>query len=855
MPFKGKWKKREKIPTYAPILGEGPLDASIMLVGERPGIDEDNAGRPFVGPSGQALDYYLDSVGLRREDIYVTNLVKTYSPDSPTQAEISDWEGVLRDEVAQINPLIIGAVGVHSASWLLEGSYLDLDTQHGLLLRSSKFDEVLVVPIFHPASAFYNPESGKFIQYDFQSLAAAAQGDLVEATDTHPDPAYRTERPNIVPVAPYIAIDTEGSYAQPWCLSWSTQPGTAYCQRTVGCQGEWKPRGHVLLHNSLHDLSVLNAMGVKLEDGQFTDTMVLAYLLGVEPQGLKALAYRHCGMRMKSYDDVLSTANQCKALEYLYGVCDIDWPDTEPYAIVVKGELKVKNPWSINRYIKRIISDYERDPSTDIRARWDNIEDYIKQPVVSAVGPMEEATLDDIPEEKAVEYACRDADATLRIHPHLLKRVQETEQELISQIDHSIIPMVDRMQRHGFLVDREHFRQLANKCDIIMAQEVAAIEQITGCHINPNSSDQTATVLFDVCGLEPTKFTEGGKRSTQDKVLESLRHQHPVVPHVLDFREASKVKDSFCVSLPRYISSDNRLRPNMRITRVSSGRMSCTNPNLMAIPVRSALGREVRNGFVAAPGHVLATWDLNQVEMRHMAHMSADPLLCQLFLEGKRDVHGETGARMFGVPYELAMLPENAMLYRYPAKRVGFGVITGISGVGLLDQMKLAGAGDWTEEACDKLIEDWFSVYPAVKNYMEGCKAQTRRYGYMRDMWGRIRHLPGIHSHIRHIKEEAGRQSHSHDIQAGAQGIMKVGMAAIWRELKHIWADGWFAEPKLQIHDEIIFELDDHPVLWEIMNEMVVRCLTKAHLEFFPDYRAPLKAKGAFGARWGELEK
>lgn len=197
------------------------------------------------------------------------------------------------------------------------------------------------------------------------------------------------------------------------------------------------------------------------------------------------------------------------------------------------------------------------------------------------------------------------------------------------------------------------------------------------------------------------------------------------------------------------------------------------------------------------------------------------------------------------------------MRYRYPAKRVGFGVITGITGMGLLDQMKLANTGvEWTEEQCDDMIEAWFAEFSYVRDYMDQCRAEARRYGMARDMWGRIRPLPGVHSPIPRVREEALRQSHSHKIQAGAQGIIKVAMAHIWENvLPPLWADGYYVEPLLQIHDELIFEMDEDPWLQEYMNAAVIDALSTKVIDYFPDYRVRLGANGGFGPNWSALEK
>lgn len=221
-----------------------------------------------------------------------------------------------------------------------------------------------------------------------------------------------------------------------------------------------------------------------------------------------------------------------------------------------------------------------------------------------------------------------------------------------------------------------------------------------------------------------------------------------------------------------------------------------------------------------------------------MAAESGDALLMGVYDEG-RDVHSETTTRLG---------TDRAM-----AKRINFSIITGITAMGLYDQCKLAGVADYDEQRCQRLIDSWLQTYRGVSNYMDAKRAEARRYGYVRDMWGRVRYLPGVHSPIPRVAAEALRQSHSHSIQAGAQGIMKVAMARIWAALPDVWAAGYWVEPLLQIHDELVWEME--PDAYDLMDAIVTDALTTAHLEYFPDYRVPLGAKGVQGPNWGALEK
>jgi DNA polymerase-1 len=501
---------------------------------------------------------------------------------------------------------------------------------------------------------------------------------------------------------------------------------------------------------------------------------------------------------------------------------------------------------SIEQRLRRIDSDFlkacfGKEPP-DIRKRWEKVKEDLPDEaarIIAKYGDIPPATLDDAPLSVAVDYACRDADATLRIYPILKARLQEMGLEGVYEMDLAVVPMVERMCMVGMLVDTHHFIALDEHLTSLMAVERAAVHRLGGLEINPNSPVQVADLLFTRLKLKPRKKTPTGLDSTQDKVLEAMRNEHRVIPHIIKYREYGTYRDDFCLKMVRLLDDDGRIHPNLQLTRVSSGRLSCKEPNLLGIPVREEMGKLLRAGFVAGPGKCYGSWDLNQIEMREMAHQSEDPVLCARF-DNDEDVHAATASDYLG-----KKICDVTPVERYAFKRVGFGVITGITEIGLAEQMALAGAEGWDEENCARAIAGYFGIYKRVKQYMENCRAEARRYGYVRDRWGRIRYLPGVHSELRWIRNEAERQSHSFKISASAQGILKHSMRAIWEYMK----DDPRIQPLLQIHDELLFELDDDELFIE---------QTHQAMEYFmcntTRLRVPIKAKGSTGANWGCLK-
>lgn len=433
---------------------------------------------------------------------------------------------------------------------------------------------------------------------------------------------------------------------------------------------------------------------------------------------------------------------------------------------------------------------------------------------------------------------------TARIEPVLEEKIAVMELEAIEALDLSVIPMVERMQRNGMPANKGKLIALGEYCLQEMRKIAHEIEHKCGRPINPDSPPDTRWLLYDFAGLEPSRKTPSGQEwSTDDKALGELAGDE-LVDHVRDYREHSKIRNSFATVLPYSLGEDGRIRCTLRVTRVSSGRLAASDPNLLAQPVRSDLGRQLRGCFECQEGHLLGAWDLDQIEMRKMAHDSRDPVLVQLFLSGT-DVHSSTASKIFGVPIDKV----DPFEHRLPAKRIGFGVITGITGKGLLNQFKLNGIKGYDEQRCDKVIEEYFKIYKGVLRYMEDCRGEGRRFGYVRDSWGRIRYLPGIHSPIPYIRQEAERQSHSFKISSGAQGLLKLGMANIWTDvLPYYWRAGTYVEPLLQIHDELLFEFDK-PVE-KALGEEVLNTMCAAG----SDWIVPVKAKFHAAQDWGGLK-
>lgn len=511
-------------------------------------------------------------------------------------------------------------------------------------------------------------------------------------------------------------------------------------------------------------------------------------------------------------------------------------------------------------------TDADTEPEQDdekkprgLRKWWTkDIKDYaFRMQVEECLGPMPEATLDDVDQRVAVDYSARDADATMRIWPRIEELVRAEGLWDVYEADRNAMPMICQMMDVGWRIDVDYLGELSNDLSAQMDVIEYRLEQLAGHYVNPNSSDQVASLLFDELGLTPIKITDTGKASTANKILKDLqlqaaasmdsdpeaRRAFEATELAIAYRERSKLKSTYTVKLPRQIDENGRLHTLLKCASVASRRLSSEDPNLQNIPARTELGKSVRHAFWHDEGNVLLSCDYAQIEMRVLAHESGEKSLIRAIIDGL-DVHALTTSKVFGIPLEKVT---KSMWQRTVSKTLGFGIVYGISALALKAQIKLLGNMDVPEEQCQAWIEDYtHRSFPAIGEFMADSVAQARRYGYVADMWGHRRYLPGVHSELRGVRGEAERVATNHRIQAGASGIIKLAMAELEPVLRKYRKKG-FCEPLLQIHDELAFEVkaeNAEPFMHEV--ERVMGGVV--------ELKVPVLAEGKIGERWKDLK-
>jgi DNA polymerase-1 len=476
--------------------------------------------------------------------------------------------------------------------------------------------------------------------------------------------------------------------------------------------------------------------------------------------------------------------------------------------------------------------------------------------IEAAWGTIPSATLDDISLDKAVRYAARDADCTCRVDPHLTQIHSALNLAKVEEIDLAVIPYYERMHRNGTMVDPQHFHDFGQYLDALLDLKGSEIDSLVGehvemGHVNPNSGDQVAELLYRKLGLTTTRMTKSRKReSTDEKALQGNRKKHPIVPMILDYRELQKLKGTYVDGMLPWVHDDGRIYSRFSLTSSPNGQTAAYDPNLLAIPVASEIGKEIRRGFIAPEGCVLGTFDLDQWFLRVTAHLSGDAKLIDMFHSGK-DIHTETAAEIFKIP--VSKVDKNK--HRGPAKRTGFGICNGITGVGLsaqFDKYQELGGDPRTVEECDWLIESWLDIYSGVRAWQKKEMEFCRRHGYVKDMFGRIRYLPNIHSAIESLKAEAERQSFTHVVQSSAHCLKKIMEASIWQWLLEFWRDfsEFRLEPILEVHDELLFELTDNDFLKTYAGNEIKEIMETAY-----PLVVPIGVHVAFANNWASLEK
>ena len=457
-------------------------------------------------------------------------------------------------------------------------------------------------------------------------------------------------------------------------------------------------------------------------------------------------------------------------------------------------------------------------------------------PITKLIGTgRKQITFDQVDIESAVPYAAADADMTGRLRDILSAQLDDLGlRPLLEELEMPLVPVLVNMQSHGIKVDAGALHEMSRDLNQQMQQVEQALYDSIGHTVNINSPLQLSDLLFKELGLPRTKRTKTGY-STDANSLEGLKGLHPVVDNILEYRQISKLKSTYVDALPEMINPrTGRIHTSYNQTGSATGRMSSSDPNLQNIPIRTELGRQVRKAFVAqdSPDWLLFSADYSQIELRVLAHLSQDTGLLEAFRRGE-DIHSSTASLMFDVP-----INEVTSDNRRIAKVLNFGVIYGLSPHGIAQQT------EFSREEGARFIEDYFSKYPRIQEYLENVKAKTRETQYVETVMGRRRYLPDINASNFNVRGQAERMAINMPIQGTAADIMKLAMIRVHRRLEE---EQLQAKMLLQVHDELVFEVPQEEL--DAIKKVVFDEMPAA-LELDVTLKVDIK----WGPTWGDME-
>ena len=399
--------------------------------------------------------------------------------------------------------------------------------------------------------------------------------------------------------------------------------------------------------------------------------------------------------------------------------------------------------------------------------------------------------------------------------------------ELYQNIELPLCDVLYRMEREGIAIDRDQLEQFGS----MLAQRIEDCEKLIFSYsegpFNINSTKQLGELLFDKLGLPPVKKTKTGY-STNADVLEKLKHKHPIIPAIMDYRMLTKLKSTYADGLMKVIGEDGRIRTTFQNLVTATGRLSSTEPNLQNIPVRTDLGAEIRKMFVPKAGHVLVDADYSQIELRVLAHIAGDRTMQEAFVGGM-DIHTVTASQVFGVAPE-----QVTALQRRHAKAVNFGIVYGISEFSLAEDI---GVSRYEAKA---YIDSYLENYAGVRNYMKQVVIDAREKGYTQTLYGRRRYIPELTSSNFNIRSGAERIALNTPIQGTAADLIKLAMIRVDRALRENFPE---AKLILQVHDELIVEC---PV--ELGSR--VADLVSREMNAVAALAVPLTAEAKIGKSW-----
>lgn len=461
---------------------------------------------------------------------------------------------------------------------------------------------------------------------------------------------------------------------------------------------------------------------------------------------------------------------------------------------------------------------------------------YSPVPIEQLIGKKgkDQRNMKDVPIEEIAEYAAEDADIALRLYAPLAAELDNLGmRSLAEQIEMPLAAVLADIEEAGVRLDLPTMKEAGKDLTGELIQMEQEIFEMAGMEFNVSSPRQLGEVLFEKMKIGPSaKKTKTKQYATSEEVLMNYASKHPIVNKILEYRMLKKLLSTYIEALPRLVDSrTGKIHTSYNQAVTATGRLSSTDPNLQNIPIRDARGREIRKAFVSSGDHYyLLSADYSQIELRLMAHVSADVNMIQAFNDAK-DIHAATAARIYGIPQN-----EVTREMRSKAKTANFGIIYGISVFGLSQRLQIS-----RSEAQD-LIAGYFKAYPDVRRYMNDIILKAKEQGYVETILGRRRYLPEIHSSNAVVRGMAERNAINAPIQGSAADLIKLTMVRIRNEFR---AARLKTKLILQVHDELVFDV-------YLPEREQIREIVRRNMEQVVSLRVPLIVDMGEGSNWFE---
>lgn len=459
-------------------------------------------------------------------------------------------------------------------------------------------------------------------------------------------------------------------------------------------------------------------------------------------------------------------------------------------------------------------------------------------PITELIGArgQNQKSIAELPLERVADYACADADYTLRLAEKLRPQlVKEEMDELFHKVEIPLVEVLVDMEEVGVKIDAVYLAELAK----IMKRQINKVEkeihQLAGVEFNIASPKQLKEVLFTKLKISPQglRHTKTGI-STAAAELEKMRGEHPIIDLLFEYRELTKLLSTYVAALPELVDKESgRVHTSFNQTVTATGRLSSSDPNLQNIPARGEWGPKIRRAFIAESGQVLLSADYSQIDLRVAAHLSGDKRLMEVFKKGL-DVHAATASFIFDKPQH-QITPDE----RRTAKEVNFGILYGMGAWGLSERTGLS------RSEAEDFIRRYFKSFSKLKEWLEEIKEEARRTGEVRTLLGRKRKLPEINSGVSQVRAAAERMAINLPVQGSAADLMKVAMVKLAAELPKLSPT---TKMILQVHDELVFELPHREV------NKVARAVKKI-MEGAIKLKVPVRVDMKAGVNWAEMEE